>query len=380
MTSALRDIGYTEDRSAALDFSSQGTYKQQHDTGQNLKTIIVFPNVTCSAAKDNTKAEQGAKSNSSSNASVTSSRDNIIKSCEMSVFTDVIASKTVSWKQRKNVLKILTTYADEYKIIEGKLIKGEVLPGNEMELYNDFNTSTADKITYLQNCIKTMIDNGEFTTSEKNEILATVNNNIQSVESEISAIGENGNSGVLNKLKVKLTNLQQRRDHIQSIQAKVTSYQIPKYDEIQTLYYKIFKLNDLYADKFKNNSLTISELKSYEEKNDIENNIHAIQKSNQWWYEDDESYKLLCDVCYQDAVAKYNARKQAKSQSKGKTSSGGTQGKMTASSHSTSMSAWGTVSSGKKSSGKSVASATSAKRSTGGNSFASAFGDDSDSD
>ncbi len=51
MVSALRDIGFTEDRSAAETFDSQGTFKQQHDTGQNLKYLIVYPHVACANKK-----------------------------------------------------------------------------------------------------------------------------------------------------------------------------------------------------------------------------------------------------------------------------------------------------------------------------------------
>eukprot|EP01031_Cornospumella_fuschlensis_P044053 gene44053-53859_t len=43
MAAALREVGYVEDRSAAETLDSQGRFKQQHDTGQNLKYVVVFP-------------------------------------------------------------------------------------------------------------------------------------------------------------------------------------------------------------------------------------------------------------------------------------------------------------------------------------------------
>lgn len=63
MIAALREVGYSEDRSAAETFDSQGFFKQQHDTGQNLKYLVIYPKVLCgdptfAAAK---AAEEDAK-------------------------------------------------------------------------------------------------------------------------------------------------------------------------------------------------------------------------------------------------------------------------------------------------------------------------------
>ena len=46
VNSALRSVGFESDNSAAETLDSQGTFKQQHDTGKNLIYIIVFPKVT----------------------------------------------------------------------------------------------------------------------------------------------------------------------------------------------------------------------------------------------------------------------------------------------------------------------------------------------
>jgi len=44
-TAALRECGYEEDKGGGMDWSSAGTFKSQHDTGKNLKTIVVFPKI-----------------------------------------------------------------------------------------------------------------------------------------------------------------------------------------------------------------------------------------------------------------------------------------------------------------------------------------------
>jgi hypothetical protein len=52
MKDALKSVGYTEDKSAAETYDSQGYYKQQHDTGKNLIFMTVFPRVDCANKKD----------------------------------------------------------------------------------------------------------------------------------------------------------------------------------------------------------------------------------------------------------------------------------------------------------------------------------------
>ena len=60
LVAALREINFTEDRSAACTLDSQGTFKQQHDTDQNLKYLFVFPHVSIGnkgGKESNTAAE-----------------------------------------------------------------------------------------------------------------------------------------------------------------------------------------------------------------------------------------------------------------------------------------------------------------------------------
>jgi len=45
VTTVLQQHGYVEDRGAGCDRASAGTYKIQHDTGKNLKTVVVFPRI-----------------------------------------------------------------------------------------------------------------------------------------------------------------------------------------------------------------------------------------------------------------------------------------------------------------------------------------------
>jgi hypothetical protein len=45
LTSSLRNLGFEEDRGASCVKECAGSFKLQHDTGKNLKTVVVFPNI-----------------------------------------------------------------------------------------------------------------------------------------------------------------------------------------------------------------------------------------------------------------------------------------------------------------------------------------------
>jgi hypothetical protein len=112
-TNALRDVGYEVDTSAALDFSSAGTFKQQHDTGQNLKVVVVFPKLTCAMQKS-------ADGNSGPVEVVVdvTSKEYIINACEFSTFCEIATTKTESWTQKKRLLTIIQEGRQTFEALE----------------------------------------------------------------------------------------------------------------------------------------------------------------------------------------------------------------------------------------------------------------------
>jgi hypothetical protein len=129
MIAALREISFVEDRSAAETFDSQGSYKQQHDTGQNLKYLIVYPKVTCAS-------EAQGKPSGAENAVLldTNSPAYIVSMASMSTFQEIVASKIISYAQKKAALKILQDKAEEFKAVEAKLVTGAMLTPYEQQV------------------------------------------------------------------------------------------------------------------------------------------------------------------------------------------------------------------------------------------------------
>jgi len=362
LTAALREIGFTEDRSAALSFDSQGTYKQQHDTGQNLKTLSVFPRVSCANVKsiDPTTV-------SSSPVADTNSPEYLVTACELSTFKEIVASKTQTWRQRKKLLKILQDASDTFQSLEAKLIRGEPLSPPEQITYDANTGEDTEKISWLQGEIKSMVDNGMLTQSEKEELSKTLSTNITTVIEEIEKAKEEGKTKKIEKLEEKKKQITSRKEAVDRITA--VSNRLKYGEEIVKLRIKLLGLHAL-EDKGRSMALTLDDLKKIEAKSELEMQISQLEAASRGWFEDQEDFDQKCHVEEKEAKTKYTAKVKA-AEKKKPSGKGGTQGKMGSSSSSSG--AWSTVTPKKKSSVSVPVKKTTA------NSF-SAFGSDSDSD
>lgn len=164
IVSALKDVNFDEDRSAACDLNSQGTFKQQHDTGQNLKTISVFPFVAFAHEKES--AQQGGNAATARVAG----KDSAVVSADLDTLRALVASKTESWSQRKRILTILQDYVSKMKELGEKLMRGEMLSPDEQHEYDLSSGCDEEKLGWLQSEIKDMVDKGKLTADEQEQL------------------------------------------------------------------------------------------------------------------------------------------------------------------------------------------------------------------
>lgn len=371
ITSSLREVGFSEDRSAAETFDSQGTFKQQHDTGQNLKYIIVYPRVLIANVKNSDVALN------ESALVDTSTPEYILKTCtEMPTFSEIVLSKTQSWRQRKRVLKCIQDGQEQFKTVEEKLISGAALNPFEQNIYDSNSGNDTEKIQWLQNNCKEMVDNGKLTQSEKDELLASIDVNIKTVTDEIEKSNLEGKNKKVEKLQEKKNSLITRKSVVENL--KPIFHRLKYSVEIQKLRVKILSLSSL-EEKARNCSLTIQELKSVEEKSDFEERIKQLETSSRGWFEEDENFLLMCELDANDAKTKYSqaVKKTASSGATNKSGKTGTQAIKGGTSIASALGGTAWVTASRKTSSS---SSYGTKKETGGSSsFAAAFGD-SDSD
>lgn len=367
MTGALRDVGYTEDRSAACTFDSQGTYKQQHDTGQNLKTIIVFPKVSCSK---NSVSQENSDANDP--AMDTKSPHYIVVACQLNTFQDIVNSKITTWRQKKNLLKIIQESADKFKELEAKLIRGELLSPNEQAIYDMNGGQDTEKLAWLQGEIKSMVDNGQLSISEKEDLIASLNANVTSLNEEIETTKAENKPKKVEKLEEKKKAIQARLTTINNITPII--HQLKHADEVIKLRVKLLTLLTL-EDKGRSMSLTIADLKTLEEKSEIEEGISSYETASRGWFENDADFELKCKAVEKAAKVKYAAKLKA-AEKKKPAPKGNTNGNSSQLRSGTTSGAWSTMPTKKKTGSAS----NTTKSSNSGSGFSRAFGNDSDSD
>lgn len=132
VVSALKDLGFEE------GVDDPGTYKMQHDTGKNLKTIVVFPKLRAASAEP--------LSSQMSNMDISHPNDDseirlpgpgspvyLVSTASESIFEKMLSSKIQSWSQKKTCLSILEEIMTSVKALQDKLFNGEPLSDFQQE-------------------------------------------------------------------------------------------------------------------------------------------------------------------------------------------------------------------------------------------------------
>mmetsp|Transcript_28344 Transcript_28344/g.39030 ORF Transcript_28344/g.39030 Transcript_28344/m.39030 type:complete len:459 (+) Transcript_28344:10-1386(+) len=309
LIAALREIGYTEDRSAAETFDSQGTFKQQHDTGQNLKYLIVYPHVACSKSG----AQKADSSTTADTAVNTSSPEYIVTACELATFKEIVLSqKLVSYKQRKRLLKHLQDSSDKFKKIEEKLVTGALLDPAEQAYYDANSGADTEKIAWLQAEIKDMVDKGQLTKEEKAELLTSLDANLAAVSAEIAEAEAEKKPKKVEKLQQKKQSILARKEVVSKVTEPIR-HRLKHGDEIQRLRVKLLSMQAL-EDKGRSMSLTLADLKVLEEKSDVEKAVSELEAASRGWLELEEDFVEMCKYEEKEAKLKYNQRVKAKQQ------------------------------------------------------------------
>jgi hypothetical protein len=385
MATALRDIGYVEDRSAACTLECQGMFKQQHDTGQNLKTLMVFPRLEIESSS--MKRPMSAPAVDEPTKENPSSEKSIIISCSLEELEKYTPMYLTSWRQKKRAQKFLQESLTSFTLLEGKLVRGEPLDAAEQAQYdqNAGRDVNAEKVAWLQQSIKHMVDSGELTSSEKAELVATQESTLKSLAMELAAACTIDDVKKKDALQKKQQHLLTRAAFVhERMSTRSSPYQLRHHEEIVTLRLQLLPLQLLLAEKEGSMSLTLTDLKTLTAKPILETKIRDWEAKSREWFEEPAEFDAKCQLAIQDAERRFkrisqNANNNNKSKSNLSSSSKlknvpATTGKR--SSDAGSKSAWSCVPMNSKK--NSVHSHRGSSKTSSG--FAAAFGHDSSSD
>jgi hypothetical protein len=315
VTSTLRKLGYEDDSSASCVNECGGTFKLQHDTGKNLKTVVVFPNISGEDDGDNVTGDMnGMKISETASLLPEGSPEQVIAMSSKAVFERMLTSKCPTWSQKKGCLAAIEDVKKLVEELDAKLLSGTPLTDAEQDMYDSVSVASLDeKEAYVKSQMHTQVENGNLTTQEREMLLIQVSEKIETLNKEIAE-----SSDKPKKLE-KLTTVKKKATERQSLLEDVTPKAPPRLRheaEIQKLRVELSPLLQL-EEGAKGRLLSVKETQTLARKDEILEEIEELENSSRGWFEDDEAFEVRVAASRAAAAAKAKQKSGKKSVSTG---------------------------------------------------------------
>ena len=325
VTSTLRDLGFEEDRGASCVRECAGSFKLQHDTGKNLKTVVVFPKIRDVIGETNGSGGDGTSNDNSSGETGGSSLlpkgspEEMIALSSKSVFENMIKSKCASWSQKKGAISAIQSIQKIISDLEAQLLSGTPLSDAEQSIYDNVSSVAIEaKLQFVKDQMHKQVDDGNITKREKAQLLSQVSERIEIVEKELNEAKTENKPKKVEKLKGVHEKVLARKEKLSSISPS-SAPKLKHEEDILRLLAEMQPLVDL-EEGAKGRLLSVKETQSLARKDEILQEISELQEKSRGWFEDDESFEARVEACYEVWESR---RKQKKKSVKKPASSGG---------------------------------------------------------
>lgn len=316
LTSALRNLGFEEDRGASCVKECAGSFKMQHDTGKNLKTVVVFPNITIVSSEqangggghggaDNN--HYGDESGASSSVSMLekASPEEMIAMSSKSVFENMVKSRCPSWSQKKGCVAAIASIKTLSGELEQKLLSGTPLSDTEQTFYDSVSATVLDeKQTYVKEQMHEQVEGGVLSTREKTQLLAQVTERLEALTKDIAEAEQESKPKKVEKLKGMQEKSMSRKEMLSKIVPK-GPHRLKHEAEILKWRAEVQPLVDL-EDGAKGRLLSLKETQSLARKDDIFEEIAELERKSRGWFEEDDAFATRVQACQ----AVWNARRK----------------------------------------------------------------------
>ncbi len=302
VTTSLTASGYVEDRGASCVAESAGCFKFQHDTGKNLKTVVVFPKIAKRKGTDSTESMPA-----SSSLLPSDSLEYKIAVSTLPLFTNMLKFKFPSWSQKRALLKLIDeALVEPLDKFDAILMRGGMLSKDENMLYEQC-VSVSEKKALVKDGMGQQVQEGKLTSSEVKLLLDQVGARMEALKSSKKAIPQS---------------LQQRQSKLQSIaKAPISPLPLKHHAALGKLWKQAAPLMYLKATGGK--LLSPAETKKRGQLDDILYEIAELEESSRGLLEDDESYQERIQSYRRDLQQKYGKITAEKGSSKKRAVIGG---------------------------------------------------------
>lgn len=273
----LKGCGYREDKGAGCVLESGGSYKVQHDTGKNVKTVVVFPRIVVSNSEEkNDESEQIEDSELIPRGSIGYK----IAISPMATFANLVMQHCPTYLQKKRCMRTLSGLLTIEATIENKLMVGQQLDQSEQIFYH-LSTDLKDKMLHVQKEAARHIDEGNLTGEERKILLETNEKKVQTL------LKEKNSAKVAEQLKKALA----RKEMLNSITNEAPLPPLRLENQINTLRKKLAPLKAL-EEASNQRYLSIAETSALSEMDDLEREIDRLEQACCGWFEEEEVFAL----------------------------------------------------------------------------------------
>lgn len=293
VTSTLDKLGYSEDRGASCVAECGGSYKLQHDTGKNLKTVVVFPFVE-SADGSGADGDRNATDGAATGCLIPENSPGYkIAVCSLPTFRALLTNQCGTWSEKRGCLESLAALRSIVQECDDKLMNGQMLDEEEQNFY-DAVVDLSEKEAHAKEEATAMVEAGKLTAYERDILLE------QNAE-RIAALKREGKTVPDKVLK--------RKALLESISSPIPAPRLRHESKIAKLYKELGPLQRM-EDAAKGRLLSVKETQTLARKDEILEEIEYLEQSSQGWFEEDSIFHERVEACRQK-YAKVGGGKKA---------------------------------------------------------------------
>ena len=270
VTSTLKDLGYEEDRGASCVVDCAGSFKLQHDTGKNLKTVVVFPKILVHATHASV-----ATNRTLATLLPEGSPEHMIATSSMTTFQRMISSKCPSWSQKKGCAAALEGLRQRILQLDAKLVTGTPLDAAEQDFY-DTVSHLDDKEEFVRTELHNQVERGDVTTGEK-ELLLTQN------AERIAVLQKDATK------KVQLEKARQRKTLLNAI-VPHEPHTLRHEVAIRKLRKELLPYLQMEEEQ-KGRLRSVKETQIMARKDEIDQEIAILEEDSRGWFEDEDAFQ-----------------------------------------------------------------------------------------
>jgi hypothetical protein len=318
VVSGLMELGYIEDKGASAILECAGTYKSQHDTNKNLKTVVVFPKVVVLDSANGGDGGDGDGVSGPPLLDPSSPEYRIVTATNKNILERMMDSKCPSWSQKKVAVTVLDDLMTKLHACDEKLMHGTPLTDKEQDYYD---TVSAPSLTNKQDVIKELmhaqVDVGKITAVERTQLLSQVQERLQIMDKELAAADAENKPKLKEKLLQKRAKVLEREEKLAAI-VPVSPLPLKLQGEINKLRAEAVPLQKV-QDAGAGRLLSIKESQTVSKLLELLAEIEVLEQDSRGWFEEDDAF----DARLQASRRAASAAAAAKSKKNTKSGSGG---------------------------------------------------------